>query len=143
MQLHAALDLPNPHEYRAFWCLALSAWLGVWRIDYFLAPSEERRCGWRKRYRTHRFRPQTLNQSDGEEVPVFVLKALKENPLGKIYQESVYVTGPSGEHLSGGNAWCSLLLGDLTPAGATDGETPVFQNPAMGGEYGEKISKAG
>ena len=135
LKLHAVLDLANSREDRAFWCLALSAWLGVRRIGDFLAPREEMRKRWRQRHRTHRARIDIVNLEDGEDLLVIVLKPLKEDPEGKNYQESVFKTGPSSAPLCGGNAWRALLEGDPTAEGQAEDATPVFRNRATGKEF--------
>lgn len=103
--LYAVLDTQNSHRDRAFWCLVLSCFLGVRRIGDFLSSREERRRGWRRRFRTHRGRLEIVNLPDGEDLLVAVMKPLKEDPEASNYQESVYKTGPRDAVLCVGNAW--------------------------------------
>lgn len=135
LKLHAALNLGTSNENRAFFCLVLSAWLGVRRIGDFLSSSKERRRVWCKRYRMHRARLKIVNEEDGENGIVVVLKPLKEDPQGWNYQDSSYRTGPAGAAQCGGNTWRALLEGDPSPEGEENDETPVFRNPATGGKY--------
>lgn len=151
-KLHAVLDLESSHRDRAFWCVALSCWLGVRRVGDYLATDEEMRRGWRPRYRTHRGRYEVRPQKDGEDLLVIRLKPPKEDPEGKRYHEAVYKTSLDGEALSGGNAWRDLLQNDPSPAGVRDEDVPIFRDPASGAEYaksdfktwaGEKFAAAG
>lgn len=134
--LHAVLDLKHSHRDRAFWCLALSCWLGVRRVGDFLCSDDERKRGFRPRYRSHRARWHLVPCDDGHDLLVWRFKPLKEDTEGRDYVESVYRTGSEDDALSGGNAWRDFLSNDPTSEGTCLEMTPLFRDDRTGEEYG-------